>query len=67
MTLMKIFIKSEVLDATNCNENKLVKLDVSNIANRIPSDTIRLQSATKALLKSTAVGVNKSTSVRKSV
>ena len=59
MALMKIFIKLEVLDAANCSENKLAKLDVSNIANQIPSDTIRLPTATKALLKSTAGDVNK--------
>ena len=59
MTQMEIFIKSEVLDATNCSENRLVKLDVSNIANQIPSDTIRLPTETKALLNSTAIDVNK--------
>ena len=59
MTQMEIFIKSEVLDAANCSENRLVKLDVSNIANQIPSDTIRLPTETKALLNSTAIDVNK--------
>ena len=47
MMLMKIFIKSEVLDVANCSENKLVKLDVSNLANQIPIDIIRFPTATK--------------------
>ena len=59
MTLLKFFIKSEVLDAANCSENKLVKLDVSNLANQIPNDIIRLPTATKTFLKSTILDVNK--------
>ena len=58
-SLMKIFIKLEVLDAANCSENELVKLDVSNLGNQIPSDIIRLPTATKTLLKSTVIDVNK--------
>lgn len=53
-TLMKIFIKSEVLNAAKCGENKLVNLDVYNLANQIPSGIIRLPTAAKRFLKSTA-------------
>ena len=59
MSLMKIFINLEVLDAANCSENELVKLDVFNLGNQIPSDIIRLPTATKTLLKSTVIDVNK--------
>ena len=55
---MKIFIKSEIPGAANCSENKLVKLHVSNLANQITSEIIRLPTATKTL-KFTAVDVNK--------
>ena len=48
-TLMEIFIKLELLDAANCSENKLVKLDVSNLANEIPSGIMRLLTATETL------------------
>ena len=56
---MKIFIKLEVLDTANYSENKLGKRDVSNLANQISSDIIRLPTAIKTSLKSTAVNVNK--------
>ena len=45
-SLMKSFINWEVLD-------------VSNLGNQIPSDIIRLPTATKTLLKSTVIDVNK--------
>ena len=53
-TLMKIFLKSEVLNAAKCVENKLFNLDVFNLANQIPSRIIRLPTAAKRFLKSTS-------------
>ena len=60
MSLIKFFIiKSEVLDVANCSENKLVKPDVSNLANQIPSYIIRLLTSIETLLKFTTVDVKK--------
>ena len=61
-TLMKMIVKAEVLDEV-CGDNvssfKLVKIDLAKSENVVHHELVKLPTATKALLKSLALPVNK--------
>ena len=63
-TLMKMFVRREILDGV-VTGYKLVKIDLTNSSNIVPSELINLPTATKNLLKSNILSEDKKRQFKK--
>ena len=63
-TLMKMFVRREILDEA-VTGYKLVKIDLTNSSNIVPSELINLPTATKNLLKSNILSEDKKRQFKK--